>query len=358
MIRSLVLFIALLVTLVPTSGSAHQTGKSVFVVHVRPEAAVVDTLLTFPLLDAADGAFGYGPDEHLWTPQELEEKYPKIQDYLRDHVDVTNDGQPCDVTEERAGPPGTSTWFLREFTCPKPLGEVVLKNSAMVETEGGYRHLGQVQIGDGDVVATVFNASTPTFTVTVDAPEPLSPWEAFWRYVWEGILHIVIGIDHVLFVLGLVLLSTRLRQLVVVITAFTVSHSVTLALSALDVVTIPASIVEPVIALSVAWVAVEAVLRREDPRSAYVVTFLLGFVHGFGFSYVLRDEVGLPTDALVPALLAFNVGVELGQLGIVALLYPLRAAIREREWERKVVIAISAIIGAIALFWFIQRVFF
>ncbi len=339
--------------------AAHQTGKSVFVVHVRPETSVVDTLLTMPIIDAGDGAFGYGPEEHPWTREELAEKWPEIQPYLDRNVTVSNDGAPCEVTERKASPAGNEVWLLKAFNCEGPLGEVELANRAMLETPGGYRHLGRIQVGEeGDVTATVFNTQTPTYTVSVDkAVASFSGWESFWRYVWEGILHILIGLDHVLFVLGLVLLSVRLRQLLTVVTAFTISHSVTLALSALDLVAVPASIVEPIIALSVAWVAAEALMSRDDPRIAYVATFLLGFVHGFGFSYVLRDNVGLPTDALVPALLAFNVGVELGQLGIVALAYPARAWIRDKPWERKVVVGLCVAIGAIALFWFAERVY-
>ena len=344
------------------AASAHQTGKSTFIVHIKPETGEVDTLLAGPTIDAGDGAFGYGPGEHDWTRERLTQAWPRIRAYLDENIAVTNDGKPCKVLEQKTSDPGdpVALWFLKAFQCEQPLGEVVLKNSAMVETPGGYRHFARIQVGEGDVKATVFNDRTPTYTVSIPrsaADPPSGLGETFVRYLWEGVLHIVFGWDHVLFVIGLVLIAVRLKQLMLIVTAFTVSHSVTLILSALEVVAVPASIVEPVIALSVAWVAVEAVLKRDDTRIAYAATFLLGFVHGFGFSYVLRDNVGLPTEALVPALLAFNVGVELGQLGIVGLTYPVRAWLREKAFERRVIYAVAGIIGVIALYWFVERVF-
>jgi len=340
---------------------AHQTGKSTFVVHVKPDTGEVDTLLTGPAIDAADGTFGYGPGEHDWTRDRLVEKWLQIGTYLDKSIEVSNDGEPCEAVEQDTSKPDpVSFWFLKAFACELPLGEVVLRNEAMVDTPGGYRHFARIQVGEDGVQTTVFNAQTPTHTVVVGGTdvEPLSTaGETFVRYLWEGVLHIVFGWDHVLFVLGLVLIAVRFKQLLAIVTAFTVSHSITLGLSALDVVAVPASVIEPVIALSVAWVAVEAILKRDDPRIAYAATFLLGFVHGFGFSYVLRDEVGLPTDALLPALLAFNLGVELGQLGIVAVAYPLRAWLRDKSFERKTVIAIAGVIGIIALYWFVERTF-
>lgn len=363
LLQALLIFVAVGVG-AAAPASAHQTGKSTFVVHVKPETGVVDTLLASPARDAADGAFGYGQGEVDWTLEAMKEKWLQIGGYLDRSVTVTNDGRACEVTELKTSEPtgADAMWFLKAFRCEKPLGAVTLTNTAMVDKLGGYKHFARIQIGeDEEVQTTVFNALNRSFTVSIGADktaEPQSALDQFLRYLWEGILHILIGLDHVLFVLGLVLISSRLKQLLTVITAFTLSHSVTLALSALDVVAVPPSIVEPVIALSVAWVAVEAIANRDDPRIAYVATFLLGFVHGFGFSYVLRDEVGLPTEALLPALLAFNVGVEMGQLGIVALAYPLRAWLRNSPAERKVVVALAALIAVIALYWFVERVFF
>jgi hydrogenase/urease accessory protein HupE len=343
---------------VTTPAWTHQTGRSTFVVHIKPETRQVDTLLTCPARDVAHGAQIDPGDDGLLEPVELQRDWNRLGFYLDRRIEVLNDGKPCEPIEHRTSPSAdpTSFWFLKAFECEEPLGTIAIENDAMLETTGGYRHIGRIQLGE-DVHTTVFNRQSPSFELAVAEPEPPSLAETVGRFVWEGILHIVFGWDHVLFVLGLVLVSRRFKTLLVVITGFTLSHSITLALSALDVLTLPAHIVEPVIALSVAWIAIEAIVERDDPRTAYIATFLLGLVHGFGFSYVLRDEVGLPTDALVPALLSFNVGVELGQLGIIALIYPLRAWMRDRDWERRVVIGIALVVAAIALYWFVERTF-
>lgn len=349
------LVVALLM-MITAPALGHQTGKSAFVVHVKPDVRQVDTLLTCPAGDVAHGAQIDPGDDGFLEPSELQNNWNRLGFYLDRRVEVFNDGERCEPFEYKTSPAAdpTNFWFLKAFQCEEPLGTIQIKNDAMLETTGGYRHFGRIQLGD-QVHTTVFNQQTPTFELAVAEPEEPSRVETMGRFLWEGVLHILLGWDHVLFVLGLVLVSRRLKTLMVVATGFTVSHSITLGLSALDVFTVPAHIVEPVIALSVAWIAIEAIVERDDAKTAYIATFLLGLVHGFGFSYVLRDEVGLPTDALLPALLSFNVGVELGQLGIIALIYPLRAWIRDRDWERRVIVGIAVLIAVVAMYWFVER---
>lgn len=178
------------------------------------------------------------------------------------------------------------------------------------------------------------------------------------EYIGVGFTHIVPkGPDHILFVLGLFLLSARIAPLLIQVTAFTIAHSVTLALSVYGVVSLPSSIVEPLIAASIAYVAVENMLTPQLKPWRGLVVFGFGLLHGLGFAGVLR-EVGLPEGQFVPALVSFNVGVELGQLAVIALAY-LTAGIwgRNRTWYRsRIVIPASATIATVGLFWTVQRV--
>jgi hydrogenase/urease accessory protein HupE len=173
-----------------------------------------------------------------------------------------------------------------------------------------------------------------------------------------GFTHIVpLGLDHILFVLGLFLLSTRVAPLLIQVTAFTIAHSVTLALSVYGIVSLPPTIVEPLIAASIVYVAVENILTSQLKPWRALVVFGFGLLHGLGFAGVLQ-EVGLPQGQFVPALVSFNVGVELGQLAVITLAY-LAVGIwgRNKTWYRpRVVIPASATIAAVGLFWTVQRV--
>jgi HupE / UreJ protein len=178
------------------------------------------------------------------------------------------------------------------------------------------------------------------------------------EYTTLGFTHIVpLGLDHILFVLGLFLLSTRVAPLLIQVTAFTVAHSVTLALSVYGVVSLPPSIVEPLIAASIVYVAVENILTPNLKPWRALVVFGFGLLHGLGFAGVLK-EVGLPSGQFVPALVSFNVGVELGQLTVIGAAY-LAVGIwgRNKTWYRpRVVIPASTAVAAVGLFWTVQRV--
>ena len=145
-----------------------------------------------------------------------------------------------------------------------------------------------------------------------------------------------------------------LLSLVKVVTAFTVAHSITLCLAALEIVRLPSQWIEAGIALSIVYVAVENFwLKRMEYR--WIITFAFGLVHGFGFANVLR-ELGLPTRGLVASLFAFNAGVEIGQVAIVALIFPLIAWLSQQSYQRTVVLVVSAFIGLFGLGWFVERV--
>ncbi len=198
------------------------------------------------------------------------------------------------------------------------------------------------------------------------APFPLDPallperttTDVLRDYTVLGYTHIVPkGLDHILFVLGIFLLSLSWRPLLYQVTAFTVAHSITLALSLYGVVSLPASVVEPLIALSIVYVAVENILVSELKAWRVWVVFGFGLLHGLGFAGVLT-EVGLPRGEFLPALIAFNVGVELGQLTVIGLaLLAVGLWFRGRPWYRaRVVIPASALIAAVGGYWTIARI--
>ena len=184
------------------------------------------------------------------------------------------------------------------------------------------------------------------------------PWqEQFLLFIKAGVEHIIPkGMDHILFVLGLFFYSIMLRPLLWQVTAFTFAHTITLALAASGLVQIPSAIIEPLIALSIVWIAVENCVFKKTSKWRPFIIFSFGLLHGLGFAAVL-GEYGLPKGSFVPSLLAFNIGVELGQLLVLLAAIALVWVFRKRSWYRKwIQIPASLMIALVGLFWFIERV--
>ena len=179
------------------------------------------------------------------------------------------------------------------------------------------------------------------------------------KFVPAGIHHILIGPDHLLFLIGLLLLGGPMRRLLLIVSAFTVAHSITLSLAALNILTPPARIIEPAIALSIVYVGVDNLMigRGRDVRAW--IAFAFGFIHGFGFANVLR-EMNLPGEALGWSLFSFNIGVEIGQLMVVAVVASALLALRatNEAASKRLVYAGSVLVILAGTFWFVQRVFF
>jgi len=179
------------------------------------------------------------------------------------------------------------------------------------------------------------------------------------RFLGAGIHHILIGPDHLLFLVGLLLLGGSLRRLVLVVSAFTLAHSVTLSLAVLNLVSPPSRVVEPLIALSIVYVGADNLLVKGGRDARPWIAFAFGLMHGFGFASVLR-EMDLPAQAIGWSLLSFNLGVEIGQLVVVAFVASTLAAVARHSQVagRRVAFAGSLVVMAAGAFWFVQRVLF
>lgn len=184
--------------------------------------------------------------------------------------------------------------------------------------------------------------------------------EVVWFYVKLGVEHIVpFGIDHILFVVALCLLNNKLKTILWQATAFTVAHSITLALSMKDIIVLPAAIVEPIIALSIVFVAIENMIINELKPWRILIVFLFGLIHGLGFASAL-NEVGLPPGKFATSIISFNVGVELGQVFVILLTFLLLILpFGKKPWyKQRVVYPVSILIALIGTFWTIERLFF
>lgn len=193
-----------------------------------------------------------------------------------------------------------------------------------------------------------------------EALSKLSRGDIFFTYLKFGFTHILpLGLDHILFILSLFLLSPKLKTIVWQATAFTLAHSITLGLAMYGKIQSPSYIVEPIIALSIFFVAVENIITDKLKATRILIVFIFGLIHGLGFAGAIT-ELGLPKKEFFTALISFNVGVELGQLTIILLAWFLFAKwFNKKPWYRKwVVNPLSVFIAIIALYWTIERAFF
>lgn len=220
----------------------------------------------------------------------------------------------------------------------------------------------RVRFLDGASVDHLLRPEAPRVALSPDTDRRM----AAPAYLRLGVEHLLFGLDHILFVVGLTFLVRRPRQLVAVVTAFTAAHSVTLALSTLGAVTLPRRPVEAVIALSILYLAVELAgggpgadrgPRASLARSPWTIAFGFGLLHGFGFAGALA-EIGLPEEARATALLLFNVGVEIGQLAVVGVLLALLYGLRAGRVPLPAAVAQAPIyfMGAVSAWWFLERV--
>jgi hypothetical protein len=314
-----------------------------------------------------------GNGELTWG--EVRQRGDDIARYAASRLALSSTEKSCPI--ESTGPlmldkhsDGTYAVLTFIARCESLLGNLKARYSLLFDVDPSHRGLVQwVAPGGNAAQALVFAAESGEQKLALQAPEA---WETLRQYIVEGVWHIWIGFDHILFLLALLLPSVLVRredgwqpvddqrgagiEVFKVVTAFTLAHSVTLSLAALEVVTLPSRLVESVIAASVVLAALNN-LRGTIERRRWVLAFVFGLIHGFGFASVLAD-LGLPQDALVLALVGFNVGVELGQLAIVAAFLPLAFALRRTRFYRVGVLTGGSILVALlAGWWFIERAF-
>ena len=332
------------VVLATALAAAHPQGVSFGELVIEPGRVRYDLTLSVHDLAAADT----DRDGDLGR-EEILAYYPALERLLARGVRVESGDEHCPLTVEdfEIGPRRSVLLHLRgPCDGTKPI-RLVYRLPVLTQVRGynvtKIRHPGGVE-------EHVF---TPE-RVEVVVGNAGGVWATVGRFVLLGVEHIATGYDHILFLLALLVVGGGLRALVGIVTAFTLAHSVTLALATLDVVTLPARPVEAAIALSIAWVALENVIL-DRTRGRWRITFAFGLVHGFGFASILRD-MELPTEALLVSLVSFNLGVELGQVAVVLLAYPAIALVQRARRRRTIVVALSLAILALALFWLVERV--
>jgi hydrogenase/urease accessory protein HupE len=243
--------------------------------------------------------------------------------------------------------------FDLRFAAPET-SKIVLRSLLIGKLARGHRQLLSLRDADGKVLERRMLDATNN-SIERDLTAAQSRPQSFGSFLLLGVEHILLGFDHLAFLFALLIAGGTLREAAKIITSFTIAHSITLALATLDAVNLPGSLVEPMIAASIIYVGLENIFRREIKRR-WLLTFAFGLVHGFGFASALGEVgIGSGVEALAP-LLAFNLGVETGQIAIAALALPLIWKLRQRpRFVIRYVPAFSILIALAGGYWLLER---
>jgi hypothetical protein len=349
---------------------AHKASDSYLALRVDGQAisgqwdvALRDLDLVLNLDRNADAVIDWG---------EVRSRHAEISAYALRHLKLKQPDATCSLTvnehliDEHSD--GAYAVMKLSGSCPAVSNELSVNYSLLFDVDAQHRGLLKLESGDeARVVSAVFPATNASQKFVLSSTSTLNQ---FATYVLDGVKHIAIGFDHILFLVALLLpavliraggkwvpvadLRTALLNVLKIVTAFTIAHSITLSLAVTGVAQLPSRLVESVIAASVLLTAADN-LWPFLPRKRWWVAFAFGLIHGFGFASVLLD-LQLPASALVTSLVGFNLGVEIGQLALVAALMPLAYALRHtRGYSMLALRTGSVAIAAISLGWLLER---
>jgi len=346
-----------LVAAAATPAQAH--SSSITYVEVAVEARTVAMTLQISNRDLYE-AIGVDKDRAV-TRNEVERARASLLDYVAGRVHVDNGGARCAPDARALSFADKSDGFFAvtrvDYVCKRTAAAVSVEYDLFFDLDPRHQGLARVELPGQPERQHVFSASARTLHLD----RPITLVDNLRDYCLLGMEHIFTGYDHLAFLFGLLLVATArglrggTRYILGVVTAFTVAHSVTLIAAGLGWVRLPSRFVESAIALSIAYVAVENLAVRE-PKHRWLLTFFFGLVHGFGFASVLA-EIGLPPSGVIPSLVSFNVGVELGQLTVVCAVAPFLLWLVPRYGQSARVRTIgSVVLLVLSSYWFFERV--
>lgn len=302
--------------------------------------------------------------DRLVTPEEFEAAKPQLEAIAKSALEISMDGKiiaPDSVLVRiaKAEDGRDNAYFV--LTYPNaPTASLIVRSAIMDKFSRGHREYFKLTSADGKTIAERL-LDTNNASATISAGElaaALGRWHTFKQFLVLGIEHILLGFDHLCFLFALLLVAENLTAVLKIITAFTIAHSITLALAALDMVTLSPGIVEPLIAVSIVYVGLENIWRHGKViEGRWLLTFAFGLVHGFGFASVLKElNIGAAGSSIFTPLLSFNLGVEIGQLAIAGLLLPLIVLLKKRPTFQLRLVPVCSILVAIAGgYWLIER---
>jgi hydrogenase/urease accessory protein HupE len=353
----------LLVLASPNAVLAHDPGLST--ANVRLSQNNIEITLGFSIIDTAEIVeIDKDRDAHI-SKEELAAATAELQKMGTNALDVKLDGRsiaPASVT--CAFDPSDNASVTITFNTPQ-FATLEIRSKWLALLQPSHRQFLSIQGPDGKVLAErLLSANSDSVTVQMDPTESkltaVVRNNSFADFLAMGVKHIWTGYDHLLFLFGLLIVTRNFVSSFKIITCFTVAHSITLAVGTLSLVQFSSRFVEPLIAASIVYVGIENLVRGDDPKGRWLLTFGFGLIHGFGFASVLRElGVGSNGSGIAVPLVSFNLGVELGQIAIAALVLPVIWKLRAKPaFINRWVPACSVLVALLGGYWFVQRVWF
>jgi hydrogenase/urease accessory protein HupE len=354
--------VAVLFSLLPLQyAAAHDPGLSSLT--IRQRTNTLEATLTLALKDAAQ--LTELDENHDGTVSQVEfaRRQSQLEAAVAKQIVIAADGKLAKEDSIHSRIDGNKNVEVRLDFHAVGVSSLEIQSKIIASLPLGHRQYLQIQNSRGDIIfERVLSASADRTTVEMpDAQTSITAFEAarsFANFVSLGVKHILTGYDHLLFLLGLLLVARGFFSSLGIITSFTIAHSITLAVATLQLVQIPSRIVEPLIAASIVFVGIENLLRGDIPTARRMVPFGFGLIHGFGFASALREAgIGSGTGGIILPLFSFNLGVELGQIMVAAVALPIIWKLRENPmFITRLAPACSAAVVLLGSFWFVQRV--
>jgi hydrogenase/urease accessory protein HupE len=335
---------------------AHAPGLSNLAIQLRGSSLDADLIVSWQEIENIVPLDGDGNRD--LSNDEFAAAKAKLNALCETAIAFEADGQPLkliksDVQREDT----TGIHFITHWEFPTNVTVLLVRSEIIADLQRGHRQIVSVR-GVTNALLAESSISRDKIIVEVSLGATAEKRDhTIPQFLWLGIEHIITGWDHLAFLLGLLVVGAKLREAVKIITAFTIAHSLTLALATFDLIRLPSSIVEPAIAASIVYVGVENIMRREY-RGRWMLTFAFGLIHGCGFATALRElGIGTHGNSVVKPLVCFNLGVEIGQLAIAAAVLPWVWKWKPK-FERRWILATSIVVALVGAYFLLDRTLF
>ena len=364
------LLLALALLASPWSLYAHAPGLSAATVRLGPNR--LEASLGFSTADIAEVVELDRNHDGNVTADEMAEAAVELKEAAPGALEVRFNDQQVQATNAACAFDDQQNVTVDLSLPAQPFTNLVIRSKWLALLPPGHRQFVSLQNLNNEVLAErLLSANSDSISIQMDAPpaapsapqpKPVvaGPSNSFSGFLKLGVIHIWAGYDHLLFLFGLLIVTRTFKTSITIISCFTLAHSLTLAIATLGTFQVPSHIVEPLIAASIVYVGIENLFRGDDPKGRWLLTFCFGLIHGFGFASVLREHgVGAHGSGIAVPLLSFNLGVELGQIAIAAVVLPLLWLLRGKEKTLRIerwVPACSVLIALLGGYWLIERI--